>query len=235
MHSVVEKGKGEKIEMLKAIKSYFVFTSWSYRIIIFLIVPTIMLGIDFFLDKTLLEPGGFIQTVFMLMQGVLLVIAETIGEYWFLAGIHSKKRKCMEYLKTSNGFLECMKVVLTVDTVRRFLLIGLMFFFMGNFDIQSVDGLTKWGEKSACMLVVMAIAQTSVWVARHMIMINFVFLTAYLSGIVVLFLMLLALYFPLVCSMIAIVYIIGFSIFSIWYTLRKVKGGYYDRRFKIRD
>lgn len=220
--------------MIRALRSYFVFTSWSYRVIILLIVPTIMLGIDFLLDKVLLEPGGLVQTIFMVMYGVLLVLAETIGEYWFLAGINSKKRKCMEYLKTSNGFIGCMKSVLMVDTIRRILTIFLVFFFMGNFDIQTADGLTRWAEKSACMCVVMAIAQTAVWVARHMIMINFVFLTGYLSGIVVLLLMLLTMQFPLVCGVVAVVYVVVFSIFSIWYTLRKVKGGYYDRKFKIR-
>lgn len=202
--------------------------------IILLIVPGIMIGIDFLLDRILLEPGGLVQTVFMVMYGVLLVIAETIGEYWFLAGINSKKRKCMEYLKTSNGYIDCMKSVLTIDAVRRILTIGLVFFLMGNFDIQTTEGLAKWGEKSACMCIIMAVVQTAVWIARHMVMINFVFLTGYLCGIVALLLMLLTLQFPLVCGVAAVVYVVVFSIFSVWYTLRKVKGGYYDRRFKIR-
>lgn len=220
--------------MIKALRSYFVFAGWSYRIIILLIVPSILIGIDFLLDKVMLEPGGLIQTVFMLMYGVLLVIAETMGEYWFLAGINSKKRKSMEYLKTSNGYLDCMKNILMVDTVRRMVTIGLVFFFMGNFDIKTAEGLTRWSEKMACMCVVMGVAQTAVWIARHMVMINFVFLTAYLCGIAVLLLMLLTLQFPLVCGVVSAVYVVGFSIFSIWYTLQKVKGGYYDRRFKIR-
>lgn len=220
--------------MGKALRSYFVFAGWSYRIIILLIIPAIMIGLDYLLDRLLLEQGGFVQSVFMITYGVLLVIAETIGEYWFLAGIHSKKRKCMEYLKTSNSYLPCMKSVLTIDAIRRLLTISLVFFLMGNFDIQTAEGLTKWGEKSACMCVIMGIAQTAVWVARHMIMINFVFLTGYLCGIVALLLLLLTLQFPLVCGITAAVYTVGFSIFSVWYTLRRVKGGYYDKRFKIR-
>ncbi|MBR4027890.1 MAG: hypothetical protein IKJ01_10175 [Lachnospiraceae bacterium] len=221
--------------MIRAIRSYFVFSEWRYRIILFVVIPISFIGIDYLLSQ-ILTAGNIkdgVEIAIMVIGASILVMAEVFGEYWFLAGINSRKGKNMEYLKTSNCFLEIMKSCLIVDWMRRWITISVVFIITGDFDMKSAEGVLKWGKIFAGICLTVAIAQIGVYLARYMTLFHFVFLIAYISGSITVFAMILVMNYPLVGGIVSGVLAVGSGMFSVWHTLKRVKGGYYDKRYQV--
>ncbi|MCI8529011.1 MAG: hypothetical protein HFH82_07665 [Lachnospiraceae bacterium] len=100
--------------MKHRIKSYLVFTSFIYRICMFLAVPVIVTGI------ALWSVGRFGNAA-MIFAAVLLPMVEIISDTWLFGGIQTKDMEKLDYLKTSHRGMEIMRNALSMDMARKLL------------------------------------------------------------------------------------------------------------------
>lgn len=99
----------------KRIKSYLVFTSLGYRLILYLAVPLSIVGsYGWIVSRT--TSGSYIAPM-----TAILIIVEITADHWFLGGIQEKGAEKLDYLKTSSRGMEAMKSALILDLGRRFL------------------------------------------------------------------------------------------------------------------
>lgn len=99
--------------MKKSIKSYLVFTSVFYRIVMYLLIPAALLGIAFWV--------GTAGNVALTLLAGILPMAEIISDSWVFGGIQTKESVKMDYLKTSARGKNILRNALIMDMVRRFL------------------------------------------------------------------------------------------------------------------
>lgn len=108
----------------KRIRSYLVFTSLGYRLILYLAVPLFIVGIYVWAACA----SG---VSFAAPMAAILIIVEIMADHWFLGGIQEKGAEKLDYLKTSPRGVEVMKSALILDLGRRFLeslgILGLCF------------------------------------------------------------------------------------------------------------
>ncbi len=100
--------------MIRKVRSYMVFATFWYKMIMFLIVPVALLGLQTAFTAVFRGTGMPVILIF-------LVMVETVGDTWFLGGIQEKGSENMDYLKTSPKGMEVLRSALTVDLVRHFL------------------------------------------------------------------------------------------------------------------
>ena len=100
--------------MKHRIKSYLVFTSFIYRICMFLAVPVIVTGI------ALWSVGRFGNAA-MIFAAVLLPMVEIISDTWLFGGIQTKDMDKLDYLKTSHRGMEILRNALSMDMARNLL------------------------------------------------------------------------------------------------------------------
>ena len=100
--------------MKHRIKSYLVFTSFIYRICMFLAVPVIVTGIA-------LSRVGRFGNAAMIFAAVLLPMVEIISDTWLFGGIQTKDMDKLDYLKTSHRGMEIMRNALSMDMARKLL------------------------------------------------------------------------------------------------------------------
>lgn len=100
--------------MKNKLKSYLVFTSLMYRVLVYFIVPIFMAGIVFVYGGAL---GGAVPIVI----SVLLSAAEIVCDNWLFGGIQAKDAERLDYLKTSERGNKIMRNALRMDIVRKLL------------------------------------------------------------------------------------------------------------------
>lgn len=89
-------------------KSYLIFAAPAYRLVMFMLMPLGLLGLNFYVFG---EPGC---TMFLIMM-------EVVADNWFLGGIQEKNADNLEYLKTSSRGKQVIKSALILDLIRRML------------------------------------------------------------------------------------------------------------------
>lgn len=100
--------------MKRKVRSYLVFTSRTYRLLMFLLVPIALV-----LLQSFLHPGTFIAAVYL--TAVLLTLAEVILDYWVFGGTAVKDGGQLEYLKSSARGRAVIRDALAVNMQRQFL------------------------------------------------------------------------------------------------------------------
>lgn len=103
--------------MKKIIKSYLVFTSFVYRIVVFLVVPVLSMCAGVYTVSRFGEMGEF----GVMPAAVLLAAAEIISDNWLFSGLQAKEAEKMDFLKTSGFGMEMMQNALILDLLRKFL------------------------------------------------------------------------------------------------------------------
>lgn len=104
----------------KKIRSYLVFASTGYRLVMFIAVPLLAIGIHVFSLKVM--EGSGVPVIL-----TALILLEIMADHWFLGGIQEKNAEKLDYLKTSPGGMQIMKSVLILDFLRRFLEAAVIF------------------------------------------------------------------------------------------------------------
>lgn len=101
-------------------KSYFVFTSFIYRIVMFAVLPLVMFGLQmiFLLNSKNLDSK--LAMLCLVMTQSFLIMIEVVSDSFLFGGIQSKDAEKMDYLKTSPRGIHFIKKALTADLVRRF-------------------------------------------------------------------------------------------------------------------
>lgn len=100
--------------MREKIQNYLVFTSFSYRIVMFAILPVCLL---------LLQVGMREQN-FLIAQAMItvtFVAAEVFADKWVFGEVAVKGGEQLEYVKSSPDGMKVMKTVLGVNMLRQFL------------------------------------------------------------------------------------------------------------------
>ena len=119
--------------MKKRIQSYIVFTSFVYRIVIYLAAPVILIGIA-------LWTGSMARGAGMIIAAVLLSAVEVVSDQWLFGGIQTKDMEKLDYLKTSGRGMKVMKSALSLDLVRKFLSAALIMSICCLAELAAADG-----------------------------------------------------------------------------------------------
>ena len=206
--------------MKKKIKSYLVFSSFSYKVCVFLLMPAVLAGIGAGI-------GSFFGEIGVMASAMILTMAEIVSDHWLFSGLMAKESERMDVLRTSCMGMKIMKNALILDLLRKLLtafgILAVCEMFTGHWDglppmvlvsyFFSVSGtfLARYGGGFA---VNVCIGQIAAWLGSGCLLCVFrTGLWRFRIGIELLF---------LVLGMLA-------SVLAVNKAMEKVKGGYYDQ------
>ena len=241
----MEPGRYEKgmiLFMGKGIKSYLVFTSAVYRMVMYILMPVGMVGLSAW-------SGSGVGEAALLIIAPLLTLFEILSDSWLFGGIQAKDREKMDFLKTSGRGSKTLKNALILDLVRRFLsCLGIL--AAGCLAIQICDayvvsgngvfpsnyvnlggGSRKLGIMLCFSLVSYFFSVLGTFLSRYGSMIWINLLTGYLAMIPTIFCvaaMVLSESVWLYDFLFAVLGI-GVSILAVRAAVKKNEGGYYDK------
>lgn len=218
--------------MKQKIRSYLVFASFWYKIIMFIVLPAVLLGIQVF------SAAAFGGTSIPLSLSAL-VMMEIMADNWFLGGIQEKNSEKIDYLKTSAKGMKVMESALIMDLARRFLsCVGI---FGISWLIMLIFGAPEGSEKvvmidSAELLLAVFLTYTlsvlGIFLARFTSYLWVNLLCGYIGAIagLIIFLVGAATPFPAVLIDIAMAVLgVGLSVLAVKIAMIKVEGSYYDK------
>ncbi len=137
-------------------KSYLVFTSAWYRLAVFLLMPTALIGLGLWVERMLWGGRGATGVI---VAAVLLPIAEIVSDNWLFGGIQTKDSMRLEYLKTSGRGMEILRRALWVDLARKLLsALGIMALcrlagtWMAAEGTDYGSGIMDWGLEAGILL-----------------------------------------------------------------------------------
>lgn len=108
----------------RKIKSYFVFTSFPYRLVIFAILPLVMTAFGSVIATVAGRKSYFITPYLI---PFFMIVVEIATDNWMFGGIQAKDAERMDFLRASRHGMEMMKDALTLDLLRRlFSMAGIM-------------------------------------------------------------------------------------------------------------
>lgn len=207
---------------MRKIKSYFTFTSFLYRLVMFVLMHLILLGL------MILFPFG------PYMQAAFLAFFEIVSDNWLFGGICSKDVQSMDYLKSSRKGMQVIKDGLIVNLARCFLnsclWICIGFFYTKAHNPESFS-LTTW--QTVCFLGASILFTYSLCVAG--VTISRFFSNYWINVIIsyaAMILLVLAMLFSVDITyliLIALALAILVSILSVRLVLKKMKESYYDK------
>lgn len=96
------------------LKSYLVFTSFWYRLIVYLLIPVALTGLGLLIERGIKGAGLIIVTMF-------LPTAEIMSDGWLFGGIQTKDSMRLDYLKVSGRGRKVLKNALWMDLARKLL------------------------------------------------------------------------------------------------------------------
>lgn len=236
--------------MKQKIRSYLVFTSLGYRIIMFAVLPLLLLGIQVF---TAVRFQSTAIPVFVMA----LVLVEVVADNWFLGGIQEKGSQKIDYLKTSPKGMKVMQNALVMDLVRR-----LVFYvvFFGLCQLITMCSLSTLGCSSTlgssstlgqagsvpegaagmagfrgvllAVLITYALSVLGIFISRFTSYIWVYMLCGYVGAIIGLLILLVCSVglVPAVLVDIAMAVLgAGFSFLTVKIAMLRVEGSYYDK------
>lgn len=102
-----------KVSIKDRMRGYIIFTSFGYRIIVYIAMPAALAAIGIW--------GGIhVGDIGLLLTGLLLPVAETISDSWLFGGIQTRDAEKMDYLRASGRGMEVMRGALVIDLIRKF-------------------------------------------------------------------------------------------------------------------
>lgn len=231
--------------MGKRVKSYIVFTSLIYRIVLYLLIPVALTA---FCTWT----GTYLGDVGLVLAVMFLTLAEVISDSWLFGGLQTKDAEKMDYLKASGRGLSLVRNALAVDLFRKLLtalctvtasyliILRIKGGVPGNretiADFVSCGGpLQRIGLLAYLILLTYCLSALGTFLSRYGSTMYGNMLLGYgamaLAGLAGLFGPSLVKYpsngiflLDLLCLAVGI----GVSILAVWAAMRKVEGGYYD-------
>lgn len=218
--------------MKQKIKSYLVFTSVLYKILMFLVLPVLLLGIQLFSSAAL-------QGTVIPLSLFLLIFVEIPADILVLGGIQEKNSEKIDYLKTSPKGMQVMRNVLVMDLARRFLTCVVIFGLSRL--MMSIFGATPGAERLAgpgalllAVLISYTISVLGIFISRFVSLLWVNLLCCYAGAIVglILFFIGASNYVPLLLPLMNGAFgilAVGISILAVKIALMKVEGSYYDK------
>lgn len=206
--------------MKKKIKSYLVFSSFSYKVCIFLLMPAVLAGVGIGIGSFCGEPG-------LTATAMLLTMAEILSDHWLFSGLMAKESERMDVLRTSDMGMEIMKNALILDLLRKLLT---------AFGILAVCELFtgQWGGLLLMAMVSYVFSTAGTFLARYGGGLAVNACIGQISALLVLG-CLLCVYrsglwrFRVGLELLFLVLGVLVSVLTVSKAMRKVKGGYYDQ------
>lgn len=231
MHKGIEMKM--RINMVKTIKGYLVFTSFVYRIAMFGILPLALITLDICGAAFM---GDDVSVLFVVMP-LLMIMAEILADTWMFGGIQGKDAAKIDFLKTSPKGMGLLRNALTMDLARRLcsmsgvmtacVLVNLAW----GVEMFGGDAVKGLGVVLSLILSSYTISVLCIILARFGTMfwqsILVSYLGLFLESVCVGFLM--AVGHPFVWSLVYAVLAAGVSVLAVKVVMNKVKGGYYDK------
>lgn len=228
--------------MRKMTKSYLVFTSAVYRVVMYALMPAGMVGLSAWSGSSMGEAALLIITP-------LLTLFEILSDSWLFGGIQAKDREKMDFLKTSGRGIKTLKKALILDLVRKFLsCLGIlaggclaMQIGAGNAALENGvfqsnyanlgGGSRKLGILLCFWLVSYFFSVMGTLLSRYGSMIWINLLTGYIAMIFTIFCAALLILSESiwVFDFLFAVLGIGISILAVRAAIKKYEGGYYDK------
>lgn len=223
--------------MKRILKSYLVFTSLIYRIVMFIIMPLVMIVVAFWIGSGFGNTGTTtLKTVPGIVICMLLPLVEIITDNWVFGGIQSKDAYKLDYLKTSSAGMQVMRNALSIDLLRKFL---------SAVGITSVSyGLIYWGLMHDSTIVLMEddlkllpcavlvsyfFSVLGTVLARYGSMVWLNVMIAYLLEFITLVCINVLMECPVVYCFLLGILDVAISILAVRIAMKKVEGSYYDK------
>ena len=210
--------------MLKALKSYWAFTSGIYKVLMLLVVPVLMILINLSLLHE--DIGSGIEMFFALFY------IDTFLDFFFMGGFYSKNNSSFEFLQTSNRFAKFAREVVSVDAVRRVILYQIPYFTTLLWLIGNAEKLEWWKTMAYVPWFLTLGAQLVTLVSRHYTTWNIAYVCSSIGFLIIGIIMIIVLFAEVSHWMFYVMLMIGVLIAG-WgtslYTEKKVKESYYDK------
>ncbi len=216
--------------MKDRVRSYLVFATRGYKIVMLIVLPIFLLAVDFI--AAVVFRGSAMPAYIM-----LLIMAEVMSDNWYLGGIQEKNSQKIDYLKTSARGRQIMKSALIMDLVRRLVFLVVIagvswlftIIFTAGEGVRAKPGL--W-EVLLVALLVYTLSLLGIFLCRFFSYLWVNLLAAYVGAIVgvVIFLIAAGGFLP-VLLMDAVLGILGagLSVLAVKTAMLKVEGSYYDK------
>lgn len=224
--------------MKKLVKSYLVFTSSLYRIVMYVLMPAALVGIS-------LGLGRYLGEVVLMWVALLLIMIEVVSDSWLFGGIQARDPERIDYLKTSGQGMRVMRNALFMDLFRK-LLSGLGILavcylairFCGWISVQEMFDYSNSGAAEAgtgillyFVLVSYFFSVTGTFLSRYGNTVWSSMIVGYMAMTPALFCMLLpgVTEYVLFYNLLFAVLDAGISIAAVKLAMKRIKGGYYDK------
>ena len=210
--------------MLRAWKHYWAFTNSTYKLVMLLIVPILVIGANMLVELSG-DAGEYIWVVSM------MYLVDTIGDMFFMGGFYRRGNTALEFMQSSSKFSIVAKNIVTVDVVRRVLMyqIPVIITIMGAKSIEELQGCKISALWSWVMIL---IAQCVVVVSRHYELWRQMYVCIAIGHFVMMFIFLFFAFvfegLPVIVNIVLMVLVVFVGIATVWYTDKKVRESYYD-------
>lgn len=214
---------------MRAIKHYWVFTNWQYKLFTLLLMPVTVVGMTFW--------GYFSENKLILAIAIgcylfFLPLVDVMSDYWFLPGFYTKGNASLEFLQSTTKFKTMIKDVIMIDIIRRVVLYLGVFIIMKLVCTEpSVQGVL---DRFSCMpMAVLLFTQLAVFASRFLKGWNQVYACAMFTLSATAFLMSGTIHQSVFIRqgivVLFAVLAVAMIVLTVWFSLKKVRDSYYDK------
>lgn len=223
--------------MGKRMKSYLAFTTFAYRVVLFVLMPLTVIGV-----QALLAPfGNSGLKLGLRLTASLMLEIEIMMDYWAFGAVAVKDNRCLEYLRTSTRGLKMMKTALWQNAFRMFaeslllLLLGVAAHYLVRGDLTWLTREMEAQDPAKLLMIAMAVYLLAVGgqlITRHFDSIQINMCAAVLANVILSPLLMAATintyfnsyYVLVVLTLLAV----PISVFGFRWIMIRVEEGYYD-------
>lgn len=212
--------------MKKKIKSYLVFTSVLYRLLLFVLVPLAIIIV-----QALLRTEDLL--LMTIINAMIYPVVEVVLDYWVFGGIAVKGGTQLEYIKSSKRGVGVIGTALGVDMARQFFTTILL--FVANIVILMCQGGTfELNAKQIAMNLLMVVFTyflivTELTIVRHLDSLQLNLIISCFAPLVLFGVMVLAMLNVYVMLAVLVALSMVSSILGVKLILKRVKESYYDK------
>lgn len=231
--------------MKKGIKSYIVFTTRAYRLVLFVLLPFAVIGIQLGLSvmcRPLEEWKGDIEDIVyaadiaMAVAASFIMAAEVHADNWVFGGVAAKTGLSPEYPRSSTRGRQVMRGALRIDSVRRILESTLLLVLGRSCWAVAAGGFTElfapggFVSMAAVMLCECFVVTAALSVTRRYDNYHVNMSIAWLACFILVGLLILCRMFSYVmCAVMALLYVSAIVLCQRM-TMKRVEESYYDQK-----
>lgn len=227
--------------MKRCVKSYLVFTSLLYRIVMFVIIPIIMIGLLLWFEVAYEVAygeaslsGSHEKAVYIIVM-IFLPMVEIISDNWLFGGIQSKDVEKLDYMKTSGAGMQVIRSALSMDLLRKLLsAVGItgILYWITMLIIRGYD-LSFAGVRIllCAVLVSYFCSALGTMLARYgsTVYTNMMIASVFWFFVMLCMALVYALEFDNICCLLFAILDVSVSILAVKAAMKKMEGSYYDK------